>query len=190
VLRRRKTEATPAAATPAADTEALLAYVEASYARPGWSPLETRPGDRLIEPPRSPALPPLTARAGSLAVRFRAVHLAATGSSLTGDEGRAVLARVGHTFRRADADELHRLRLAGLLLDALDAAAASVAVGVDTVGKAATRYGLDTPPLAPLSGVEVPPLSAGYLAAFGSAVDRALELRDALARGGPVRWSA
>jgi len=189
-LFRRQKDAPPRTAPVVvpAEPEALLAYVENALGTPGWGVLELVPGDRVIQPPPSPALPPMTSRAGSIAVRFRACQLAVSGGVLTGDEGRAVLARVGYAWRRADRDEIGRLRAAGTVLDALQRAGAPVTVGLDVVAEASRRWSLETPPIAPLSGSEVPALAAGFMAAFGPVVDRALELRDALVRGGPVSW--
>ncbi|HEX9258338.1 MAG TPA: hypothetical protein VF855_02295, partial [Acidimicrobiales bacterium] len=61
-------------------------------------------------------------------------------------------------------------------------------VGLEVIARAGQQWSLETPPIAPLVGAEVPPLAAGFMAAFGPVVDRALELRDGLARGGPVTW--
>jgi len=184
---RRSKDAEPARpAGPAPDPASLSAWVNEQMVQPGWGPLEVRSGDRVVEPPRAPSLPPLTSRTGLVATRYRALQLHAAGESLTGDEARAVLARLGHTFRRGDTDELRRLRAAGTVLDALAASTATVDAAVAVVRWADEGYGCAGLPLAPLAGVEVAPLSAGYLAALGPAVERALELRDALTRGAPL----
>ncbi|HEX9260377.1 MAG TPA: hypothetical protein VF855_12630, partial [Acidimicrobiales bacterium] len=90
LFRRHKDE--PAPTTPPApppEPDALLHHIEAALGKAGWGVLELVPGDRVIQPPPSPALPPMTSRAGALAVRFRACQLAINGDTLTGDEGRA-----------------------------------------------------------------------------------------------------
>lgn len=184
-FRRSKDEpAKPAG--PAPDPAALSTWVNEQMQQPGWGPLEVRPGDRVVEPPRAPSLPPLTSRTGLVATRYRALQLHAAGESLTGDEARSVLARLGHTFRRGDTDELRRLRAAGTVLDALATSGATSEAAMAVVRWADDGYGCAGLPIGSLAGVEVAPLSAGYLAALGPAVERALELRDALARGGPL----
>jgi hypothetical protein len=189
VLRRKKDQPTAPAALPP-EPEALANWVGALLGQASWSPIDVQPGDRIIEPPRSPNLPGMTARAGDLAVRYRALQLHAAGQSLTGAEARAVLARLGYSFRRADLDELRRLRSAAAVLTALARSGAPAEVGVAMARRADEAYATGNPPLAALSGVDVPPLSAGYSAAFGSAVERGLELRDALARNAPtLPWS-
>jgi hypothetical protein len=189
VLRRKKDQAAPRPAL-APEPDALAGWIGALLGQPSWAPIEVQPGDRVVEPPRAPNLPPMTARAGDLAVRYRALQLHAHGEALSGDEARAVLARVGHAFRRADLDELRRLRSAAAVLTALQRSSAPADVGAAMARWADDAYATANPPLAPLSGVDVPPLSAGYAAAFGSAVERGLELRDALARGAPaLPWS-
>lgn len=168
---------------PPPEAPAITEWVNARMALPGWGDLEVQPGDKVIEPPRQPSHPPLTARIGAVAVRYRAVQLHASGASLVGDEGRAVLGRVAHAFKRSDLDELRRLRAAADVLQALRRSGAPMDVGLQVVRWADQGFGLIGPPIGPLSGVETPPISAGYLAAFGPVVERALELRDALVRG-------
>jgi hypothetical protein len=187
-FRRSKHQEPVAPPGPLPEPASITAWVVARLAEPGWGRLELQAGDKVIEPPRSPANPPMTTRSGAIAVRYRAVQLHAAGASLIGDEARAVLGRVAHTYRRSDTDELRRLRAAATVLAGLQASAPAVDVALGVVRWADDAYQLIGPPVAPLAGVDVPPISAGYLAAFGPVVDRALELRDALVRGGTVTW--